>query len=108
MTNYNSLPAHALVTSLGEATKQKLWNLIKDGRISSGLNIYSRIRQCNISGKVTIAFQDKFDNPHSESISYDYTHIMKCAVSTSSALGFILRDLNMNSVPDLLMIFAHG
>jgi len=63
-------------------------------KISYGLDIYNKIRQFNISGKRTIIYQDDFDNPHSESISYDHTHIMECAVSTSSVLGFMLRDLN--------------
>jgi hypothetical protein len=87
MTNYNSLPAHALVTSLEEATKQKLWRLSQNGNISNRLDTCNKKRQFNISGKKTIIYQDDFDDPHLEFISYDHTHIMECAVSTSSKVG---------------------
>jgi hypothetical protein len=38
ITHDNSLPAHALGTSLEEATKKCLWNLVHDIRIPTILN----------------------------------------------------------------------
>jgi len=99
ITHVTSLPAHALCTSLEEAIKQYLWKLvyeIYENKIPSTLseNI-NRINQFCISGKRTIVFQDSFDHPYDEIISFDHTHIMNHAIMTTCALGFILRDFNM-------------
>jgi len=90
ISNDNSLPVHALCTSINEATKQKLWNLYQESRILSGLNAINRIRHFHISGKKTILYQDNFQSPYLESVSFDHAHIMNHAISTTCALGFIL------------------
>jgi len=43
ISNENSLPAHALETSIEEATKQRLWNLFQDNKIPSNTRIYERV-----------------------------------------------------------------
>jgi hypothetical protein len=45
MTNENTLPAHALETSVEEATKQRLWNLKLQSRIPDSCDAFHRIRQ---------------------------------------------------------------
>jgi hypothetical protein len=58
------LPAHALVTSLEEATNQNLWMLYQEGKISETFEIVNRIN--HISGKRTKFYQDTFDHPYAE------------------------------------------
>jgi hypothetical protein len=76
ISNENSLPAHALVTSIEEATKQKLWNLFQDNKIPSNTRIYERIQQFHISRRKTLFYHDSFDTPNAEEITYNHTHIM--------------------------------
>jgi hypothetical protein len=88
-SNKESLPAHALVTSLEEATKQTLWMLNQEG-FSKAFEIVNRVKQFHISGKRTMFYQDTFDQPYKEFFTVDHTHTMAKAISTTCALGFIL------------------
>jgi hypothetical protein len=94
ITNDNSLPAHALITSLEEATKQRLWNLNLEEKIPSNLSIVHKTQQFHISGKKTLIYQDTFESPTWKLTSFDHTHLMSHAITSTCALGFMLRDLN--------------
>jgi hypothetical protein len=92
ISNENSLPAHALKLSVEAATKQALWNLHLQSWIPTSINALSRRRQLAISGRKTLT-QDTFEIPSSELVTYDHSHIMAQAISTTSALGLMLHDL---------------
>jgi hypothetical protein len=94
----NSLPVHALKSSIEEATKLALWNLHLQSRKPNSITALSRIRQLAISGRKTLTFQDTFKTPYSELVTYDHSHIMAQAISTTSALGFMLHDLKYEFV----------
>jgi hypothetical protein len=49
ITNDNSLSAHALIMSVEEAIKQKLWTLNQEGRIPDIPAVQSRISQLTVS-----------------------------------------------------------
>jgi hypothetical protein len=97
ITNDGSIPAHALITSIEEAIKQRLWTLLKDGKIPRYLACYTRINQWNISGKKALTYHDTFDRPTEEIISFDHTHLMHHAITSTSALGFMLRLRDLNN-----------
>jgi len=92
-SNEDTLPAHALITSLEEATKQKLWNLKQQSRIPSNSEAFIKIDQFHMSGKKTLMFHETFNNPTEEIILFDHKHSMELAVRNLSALGFLLKDL---------------
>ncbi|MFN9978477.1 MAG: hypothetical protein ACK53Y_01115, partial [bacterium] len=58
----------------------------------TSINALSRRRQLAISGRKTLT-QDTFEIPSSELVTYDHSHIMAQAISTTSALGLMLHDL---------------
>ncbi len=107
ITNDNSLSAHALIMSVEEAIKQKLWTLNQEGRIPDIPAVQSRISQLTVSRKKTLIYQDTFENPVLEELSFDHKHIMAQAIYTTCAMGFILKDLNhefcSRFVDDLLL-----
>jgi hypothetical protein len=88
------MPAHALITSLAEATKLALWMLKHEERIPDTTQAYNRIETFKISGRRTLIFHDTFAHPHAEVFAYDHPHCMGKAIQATSALGFLLRDLN--------------
>jgi hypothetical protein len=90
-----SLLAHALVTSLEEATMQNLRMLHQEGKIIEMCTIVNRIKQFHISGKRAMFYQDTFDHPYAEFFTVDHTHTMAKAILTTCALRFILKDLNI-------------
>jgi hypothetical protein len=55
ITNLDSLPAHALINSLEEATKKQLWHLNQDSKIPVDTEAASNIAQISISGKKTLS-----------------------------------------------------
>jgi len=73
----NSLTAHALNSSIEEASKQVLWNLHQKEKIPSGTSAAHRANLLNISGKKTLVFQDSIESSPTEQISYDHTHTME-------------------------------
>jgi hypothetical protein len=76
ISNNISLPAHALITSIEEATKQKLWNLSRDNKIPEKLAISNRIQQYQVSGKKTLICHNTFEKPDEELVTFDHTHTM--------------------------------
>jgi len=78
--NESSLPAHALVTSIEEATKQNFWVLYQKSKIPDELDIANRIKQFHISGKRTLLYQDTFEYPYAEVFTLDHTHTMAEAI----------------------------
>jgi hypothetical protein len=75
LLNDGSMPTHALIAS-------------------AELSIYETVQKLNITGKRTLIFQDTANCPSSEVIAYDHPHCMEKAIRTTSAFGFILRDMN--------------
>jgi hypothetical protein len=57
--------------------------------------VIARIKQFQISGKRTLTFKDSFECPSDDIISFDHTHLMHHAVTSTCTLGFILRDFNL-------------
>lgn len=51
ISNANSLPAHALVSSFEEATNKHLWHLYKASRIPANTEAAARTAHVHISGK---------------------------------------------------------
>jgi hypothetical protein len=94
LLNDGSMPTHALITSVEAARKNALWKLWQDDKIPSSLSIYETVLNFNITGKRTLIFQDTVDCPSSKVIAYDHPHCMEKAIRTTSAFGFILRDMN--------------
>jgi hypothetical protein len=90
----NSLTAHALISSIEEASKQVLWNLYQKEKIPSGTSAAYRANLLSISGKKTLVYQDNIESSPIEQISYDHTHTMEKVVKSTCKLGFMLRDLN--------------
>jgi hypothetical protein len=79
---------------MGEATKLKFWNLLTAGEIPSTLACHDRISQVHITGRVTLIYTDTFNQPNKQIVSFDRPHLMNHAITATSALGFLLRDLN--------------
>jgi hypothetical protein len=94
ISDSSSITAHALISSIEAAVKQSCWSLYKNGKIPKGSNAENRLSQTKISGKKTLFYQDDEEIPFKEEISYDHIYTMEKAIRTTSALGFILRDLN--------------
>jgi len=94
MSNDGSMPAHALITSLSEATKQALWMLLQENRTPENLQVYNQIQNYKISGKRILIYQNTFDHPAAEIFSYEHRHCMAKAVQSTCAYGFMLRDFN--------------
>lgn len=93
ISNKNSLPAHALVSSLEEATTKHLWLLHRASKIPAGTEAAAQIAQVTISGKKTLHYVTDWEKPSCTTIAHDHTHIMERAIETTSKLGFMLRDL---------------
>jgi hypothetical protein len=98
ISNDSSIPAHALITSIEEVTKQKLWNLSRDNRIPEKLAISNRIQQYQVSGKKTLIYHNTFEKPDEELVTFGHTHTMGRAIHTTGALGFMLQDMNFEFV----------
>jgi len=94
ITNTDSLPAHALVASIEAATTQRLFNLHQAGLIPVNTNAATRAEQISISAKKTMTYFGDMDSPIATSISFDHTHTMERAITTTCALGFMLRDMH--------------
>jgi hypothetical protein len=90
ISNGDSLPAHALLASIDEATKQCLWTLFHAGKIPNTLACYNQIHQANIAPKRTLVYADTPNQPIEERTTFDHTHLMDHAIITTSALGFML------------------
>lgn len=82
------------MNSIEAATKQSLWNLSLEEKIPNELSAASRIQQYHIAGKTTRVYLDTAENPNLKLNTYDHTHIMSHTIGTTSALGFILHDLD--------------
>ena len=93
ITNEHSLPTHALLSSIEEATKQCLWNLHLNNKLPLCSDAASRTAEVVISPKKTISFYGDAATPLMTAITYDHTHIMERAIRTTCPYGFILRDL---------------
>jgi len=94
LLNDGSMPTHALIASVEAARKNALWKLWQDGKIPSPVSIYETVQKLNIAEKKTLIFQDTADCRSSEVIAYDHPHCMEKAIRTTSAFGFMLRDMN--------------
>ena len=94
LTHTGSLLAHALESSIEDATKQCLWNLYKANLLPSNSAIASRVECYNISARKTLAYFGDMDAPKATFLAYDHPHTMEQVVTTVSKLGFMLRDLN--------------
>jgi hypothetical protein len=68
--------------------------LYPEEKIPEAFDIMNRIKQFHISGKRAMFYQDTFNQPYTEFFTLDHMHIMAKAISTTCALGFILKDLN--------------
>jgi hypothetical protein len=90
----NSLTAHALNSSIEEASKQVLWNLHQKEKIPNGTSAAHRANLINIPGKKTLVFQDSVESSPTKQISYDHTHTMENVIKNTCKLGFMLRDIN--------------
>jgi len=95
ISNNDSLPAHALISSLEAATNKHLWHLHHDARIPADTETAAKISQINISGKKIMSYLNDWAEPSSVLTSHDHSHIMEKAIETTSRLGFMLRDLNL-------------
>jgi hypothetical protein len=94
ISNEGSDPTHALICSLEEATKLELWKLHAEEKIPQNTSIAHRITQYQISAKKTYIYYNSFEETPEVEITYDHRHLMKHMIELTSALGFMLRDLN--------------
>jgi hypothetical protein len=94
ITHDDTFPAHALQASIEEATKKCLWLLDQDGRIPNIPALKDTVRRFQVSAKRTVYFEDSFNTPAHEEVTYNHTHTMERAIETTSLVGFMLRDLN--------------
>jgi len=94
MNSTGTLQSHALCSSVEAATKQCLWMLKKNNKLPTIPVLFNQIDQYLISPKKIITFMDSFDTPETEETTFAHTHIMAEAIYTTSALGFMLRDMN--------------
>jgi hypothetical protein len=94
ISNDQNPTAHALVSSIEEATKQNIWNLYRDEKIPNFTTAATKASQISISGKKTLVYYDNTEQPFNETLSFDHVHTMEKAIKTACQLGFILRDLN--------------
>ncbi len=86
--------AHALLASIEAASHLNIWSLYHEGRIPKDTEAFTKASNIIISGKLNHHFQDNPDTPSHRGITHDYTHTMERAVRNTSALGFLLRNLN--------------
>jgi hypothetical protein len=111
ITDEDNMAAHALVASIEAATKQKLWLMEKESTIPDIPHLVQRIRTFQVSEKRILTYDDSFDNPTQEDISCNHPHVMAQAIITTSALGFMLRDLNhelCSRITDELLLSDHA
>ena len=94
ISNADSLPAHALINSIEEATKLQLWFLHKELKLPPNSAAASRAASIAVSGKKILSYYTDWESPSFTTISYDHTHLMEKAIGTTCKLGFMLRDLN--------------
>ena len=94
ISNENSLPAHALLASIEAATAQCKWNLFCDNKFPTGTRAFEEASRISLSGKKIVQFFDNAEQPSLEYVTYDFTHTMERAVTTTSRLGFMLRDMD--------------
>jgi hypothetical protein len=93
ISNENSLTVHALLSSIEAATKQCIWNLHRDGKLSTLSDAALQADHICMSGKKTLSFYDDAECPRTEVVTYDHTHTMERAVRSTCQLGFMLCDL---------------
>jgi hypothetical protein len=84
ITNKDSLPAHALLTSIETATEQCMWNLHQAGLIPQNTAAIARVQLITISGKKTSAFYEDMHAPTATFLTQDHTHMMERAVIMTS------------------------
>jgi hypothetical protein len=94
ISNDKNPTAHALISSIEEATKQNIWNLYRDEKIPNFTTAVTKASQISISGKKTLVYYDNTEQPSNETLSFDHIQTMEKAIKITSQLGFILRDLN--------------
>ncbi len=82
ISSEGSMPAHALCTSIEEATKQQLWILYQEKKNPSGLNSVNKIRCYQISRKRTLIYLDNFDSPSTHGIYFfqSYSYQVSCYI----------------------------
>jgi len=94
ISNVDTMPAHALKASIEAATKLQLWHFAKNGSLPKIHNLDIEIQNHPISSKKTLIYGDNYDFPEADENNHEHTHIMAHAISSTAALGFILRDLD--------------
>jgi len=94
ISNANTLPAHALQASIEEATKQCLWVMNQEDILPHIPQLKNAVQQFNISAKRVIRYDQTFDTPEYEQITYNHSHVMGRAIQTTALMGFMLRDLD--------------
>jgi hypothetical protein len=68
--------------------------LKESGKIPNESLAAHRTDRIHISAKKTLQYYDNGETPTGTFVSHDHTHIMDRALQTTSALGFILRNMN--------------
>ena len=94
ISNPENLAAHAMCTSIEEATKKELWVLNQQSRLPISSSAAEMAQSMHISGRKMISYNNDMNEPIVSPVSYDHPHTMKKAISTLSHLGFMLRNLD--------------
>jgi hypothetical protein len=87
ISNDRNPTAHALTSSIEEATKQNIWNFYRDGKIPNFTTAATKVSQISISGKKTFVYYDNTEQLLNEILSFDHVHTMEKAIKTTSQLG---------------------
>jgi len=94
ISNADTLPAHALWASIEAATKQCLWAMNLEDILPPMPALKNAVQQLHVSAKCVIWYDQTFDAPKYEEITYNHTHVMGRAIQTTALMGFMLRDLD--------------
>eukprot|EP00590_Aulacoseira_subarctica_P005294 CAMPEP_0172416722 /NCGR_PEP_ID=MMETSP1064-20121228/3216_1 /TAXON_ID=202472 /ORGANISM="Aulacoseira subarctica , Strain CCAP 1002/5" /LENGTH=1681 /DNA_ID=CAMNT_0013154579 /DNA_START=343 /DNA_END=5384 /DNA_ORIENTATION=- len=94
ISNPTSLSAHSLCASLEAAIEKKLWLLHQQSRLPTLSQAAEIAERASISGRKTISYCNDMNDPCTNPISHDHSHMMERAVYSLSQLGFMLRNLD--------------
>ena len=96
ISNPNSLAdAHAMCASIEEAVKKSLWELHQSNSLPARSSAAAAANMSHISGrKILSYYNDDMSEIVESPVTYDHPHTMEKAITTSSELGFLLRNLD--------------
>jgi hypothetical protein len=94
ISHEGSNTSHAILASIQAATRKRMWMLKEAGKIPNEFSTAHRTDRIHISAKKTLQYFDNGETLTNTIVSHDHTHIMDRALQTTSALGFMLRNMN--------------